>query len=93
MSIMILKTITTTTITIIDLYSIIKVTESLEVAYSRDAITPSEYADACKRLISQFKTTESALVSSRAVVSADSFIREFQIDCPRAYERLLISGC
>ena len=75
-----------------DLYSIIRTTESLEAAYSRDAITPAEYAEACKRLISQFKTTEAALVSSKAIVSADSFIREFQVDCPRAYERLLISG-
>ena len=75
-----------------DLYSIIRATESLETAYSRDAITPSEYSDACKRLISQFKTTEAALVSSKAIVSADNFIREFQVDCPRAYERLIVSG-
>ena len=75
-----------------DLYSIIRATESLETAYSRDAITPTEYSDACKRLISQFKTTEAALVSSKAIVSADNFIREFQVDCPRAYERLIVSG-
>jgi hypothetical protein len=75
-----------------DLYSIIRATESLEAAYSRDAITPDEYAEACKRLISQFKSTESALVSSKAIVSADKFITEFQVDCPRAYERLIVSG-
>mmetsp|Transcript_10255 Transcript_10255/g.15381 ORF Transcript_10255/g.15381 Transcript_10255/m.15381 type:complete len:218 (+) Transcript_10255:3-656(+) len=75
-----------------DLYSIIRATESLETAYSRDAITPSEYAESCKRLISQFKTTEVALVSSKAIISAENFIREYQVDCPRAYERLIISG-
>ncbi len=75
-----------------DFYAIIKTTESLEAAYSRDATTPDEYADACKRLISQFKTAESALVSGKAIVSAEQFIREFQIDCPRAYERLIVSG-
>lgn len=75
-----------------DLYSIIKATESLEAAYSRGAVNPTEYADACKLLISQFKTTETALVNSRKIVSADSFFREFNIDCSRAYERLVVSG-
>lgn len=75
-----------------DLYSIIKVTELLEAAYARDAITPSEYSESCNRLISQFKTTEKGLVLSKAIVSADSFFKEYQIDCPRAYERLVLSG-
>jgi ESCRT-I complex subunit VPS28 len=75
-----------------DFYAIIKTTESLEAAYSRDATTPEEYADNCKRLISQFKTAESALISGKAIVSAEQFISEFQIDCPRAYERLIVSG-
>eukprot|EP01037_Dinobryon_pediforme_P046852 gene46852-60463_t len=52
-----------------DLYSIIRTTESLEAAYSRDAITPAEYAEACKRLISQFKTTEAALSTARELMS------------------------
>jgi ESCRT-I complex subunit VPS28 len=75
-----------------DLYSIIKATELLEAAYARDAITPNEYSDACNRLIGQFKTTEKGLVLSKAIESADSFFKEYQIDCPRAYERLVISG-
>lgn len=75
-----------------DLYSIIKATELLEAAYARDAITPNEYSDACNRLIGQFKTTEKGLVLSKAIESADSFFKEYQVDCPRAYERLVISG-
>lgn len=75
-----------------DLFSIIRVTEALETAFSRDAITSSEYTEACTKLISQFKTTESALVSSKAIVSADAFFFEYQIDCPRAKERLLVAG-
>jgi ESCRT-I complex subunit VPS28 len=75
-----------------DLYAIIKVTESLEAAYSRDAITSSEYAEACTRLISQFKSTESALITGGMITGADVFMREFHIDCPRAYDRLIRSG-
>lgn len=75
-----------------DLYAIIKATEALEAAYSRDACPANEYTDACKKLISQFKTTEAALVSSKAISSADMFMREYQIDCSRAYERLVIAG-
>ena len=75
-----------------DLYAIIKATELLEAAYSRDCITAAEYSDACSRTISQFKTTESALISRKSIVSTDAFMKEFQIDCPRAYERLVVAG-
>ena len=75
-----------------DLYSIIKATELLEAAYSRDCITSEEYADACGRIISQFKTTESALISRKSIESTDSFMKEFQIESPRAYERLVVIG-
>lgn len=75
-----------------DLYSIIKATDLLEAAYSRDAITPAEYTDACNRLISQFKATEKGLTLSKTIANADQFFQEYQIDCPRAYERLVVSG-
>lgn len=75
-----------------DMYSIIKATDLLEAAYSRDAITPSEYTDACNRLISQFKATEKGLMLSKTIGNADHFFKEYQIDCPRAYERLVVSG-
>jgi ESCRT-I complex subunit VPS28 len=74
-----------------DLYAIIKTTESLEAAFSRDAINSSEYAAACTKLISQFRTTESALLASGAIESAEKFFREF-LDCPRARNRLLVVG-
>jgi hypothetical protein len=75
-----------------DLYAIIKATELLEAAYSRDCISSTEYADACGRYISQFKTAESALISRKYITSTDAFMKEFQIDCPRAYERLVVTG-
>ena len=75
-----------------DLYSIIKACEALEAAYTRDAVSPDEYESACKNLISQFKTTESALVSCGLITDVDSFMREYGVDTPRARNRLLLSG-
>ena len=70
-------------------YAIIKATELLEAVYSRDAILSVAYAEACTRLISQFQTTDAALVSGNHIANADSFFRHFNIDCPRAYDRLV----
>jgi ESCRT-I complex subunit VPS28 len=75
-----------------DLYSIMKATEALELAYSRDAISTSEYGEACTKLISQFRTSESGLVSGNKIVGIDEYIREYAIDCPRAYQRLVLAG-
>lgn len=75
-----------------DLFAIIKTMECLEAAYSRDSVSSTEYSDSCYKLISQFKTSEAALVASGAIASADDFIRDFEIDCPRAYERLIRAG-
>lgn len=75
-----------------DLYSIIKTTDLLEAAFSRDAINPDEYTEQCNKLISQFKATEKSLVLSKSIVDADTFYRQYQIDCPRAYARLFQAG-
>lgn len=75
-----------------DLYAIIKATEHLEIAYGRDAISPDEYSDACSRLISQFRSTEAALRQGGDITSAEEFVQQYGVDCPRAYERLLRTG-
>ena len=75
-----------------DFYAIIRATESLEAAFSRDDITPAAYSEACTRLISQFKSSESALVQGGLIESSDNFFREYTVDCPRANERLLRTG-
>mmetsp|Transcript_17221 Transcript_17221/g.58473 ORF Transcript_17221/g.58473 Transcript_17221/m.58473 type:complete len:242 (-) Transcript_17221:47-772(-) len=75
-----------------DLFAIFKVTEHLEMAFARDAITDSAYQEACQRLIAQFRTTESALLGTGTIRSTDEFVRQFQVDCPRAYDRLLRTG-
>mmetsp|Transcript_19154 Transcript_19154/g.60236 ORF Transcript_19154/g.60236 Transcript_19154/m.60236 type:complete len:220 (+) Transcript_19154:68-727(+) len=75
-----------------DLYALIKTTEKLEKAFARDAIGPDEYERACLRLISQFKASESALQQDGSIESADTFMQEYRMDCPRARERLLRCG-
>jgi ESCRT-I complex subunit VPS28 len=75
-----------------DLYSIIRATEAMEVAYGRDAITTSEYGEQCTKLISQFKGTESGLIKGQKIRNIDEFWQEYGIDCPRAYERLVKAG-
>ena len=74
------------------LYTIIRVTEALEAAYNRDAIQREQYAEECTKLISHFKSTESALIAAGHVVSAADFMAVHQIDCPRAADRLIKYG-
>lgn len=75
-----------------DLYSIIKATDLLEAAYSRDAISAIEYNEECSKLIAQFKATEKSLILNKTIESATEFYREYQVDCPRAFHRLIEAG-
>ena len=72
-----------------NLYSIILATEALERAYARDAISQKEYVEQCKKLISQFRMAERVL---RGSMSTETFMSLYQMDCPRAVERLLVQG-
>ena len=74
------------------LYTIIRVTEALEAAYTRDAIQREQYAEECTKLISHFKSTESALIAAGHIGSAAEFMAVHQIDCPRAADRLIKYG-
>jgi ESCRT-I complex subunit VPS28 len=72
-----------------NLYAIILATEHLERAYARDAVEPKEYTAQCKKLISQFKLAERVL---RDDMNTETFMTLYQMDCPRAVERLLKMG-
>ncbi|KAJ0402596.1 hypothetical protein ATCC90586_003442 [Pythium insidiosum] len=67
-------------------------TEHLETAYVRDAITPEEYTETCTKLISQFKTAETALRLGGFLGDIEAFISQYRLDCPRALERLVRIG-
>ncbi len=75
-----------------DLYSIIKATEHLEAAFARDAVSQEDYTAACSKLISQFKSTEAAVLQAKTVTDTRAFMSEYHMDCPRAIERLLRLG-
>ena len=87
-----------------DLYTIIVATEHLERAYAQNAISQSEYTSECNKLLSQFKIAEkAALLSSSGgitsgtatktgITTTETFMRVYQMDCPRASHRLLKVG-
>jgi ESCRT-I complex subunit VPS28 len=78
-----------------NLFAIVVATEHLERAYARDAISQQEYTMQCKKLISQFKLAERVLTRSAGGgggMSTEAFMELYQLDCPRAAERLLRMG-
>lgn len=74
-----------------DLYAIITATEHLERAYANDAIDQAAYTRECNKLLSQFKITENAALGKDSMTT-ETFMRVYQMDCPRAKERLLRMG-
>ncbi|KAL7529978.1 hypothetical protein ACHAXR_005543 [Thalassiosira sp. AJA248-18] len=74
-----------------DLYTIIIATEHLERAYAQDAITQSEYTTECNKLLSQFKIAEKAALGKNNMTT-ETFMKVYQMDCPRAADRLLRMG-
>lgn len=77
-----------------NLFAIIVATEHLERAFARDAISQQEYTTQCKKLLSQFKLAERVLRGgqSSGSMSTEAFMELYQMDCPRATERLLRMG-
>jgi ESCRT-I complex subunit VPS28 len=75
-----------------DLYAIILATEHLERAYARDAISHQEYTSECLKLIGQFKMEEQTALKAGGCNSTEEFMQRFQMDCPRATQRLLKMG-
>lgn len=71
-----------------DLYSILITTEHLEKAFLRDTCSPEEYTSECKKLIAQFKTAISLLEN----FNLDAFVRDYNIDCEYAINRLVKKG-
>eukprot|EP00548_Thalassiothrix_antarctica_P013100 CAMPEP_0194169198 /NCGR_PEP_ID=MMETSP0154-20130528/3854_1 /TAXON_ID=1049557 /ORGANISM="Thalassiothrix antarctica, Strain L6-D1" /LENGTH=212 /DNA_ID=CAMNT_0038880453 /DNA_START=54 /DNA_END=692 /DNA_ORIENTATION=- len=72
-----------------NLFAIIMATEHLERAYARDDISRDEYTTECNKLISQFRLAEKAALKG---MTTETFMQLYQMDCPRANERLLKMG-
>lgn len=70
-----------------NLYAIIVATEHLERSYALDAVDPKTYTFECKKLISQFGVAEYAIKDKMTI---EKFMKLYQMNCPRAVERLLV---
>ncbi|KAL8682969.1 MAG: hypothetical protein Q9186_001048 [Xanthomendoza sp. 1 TL-2023] len=74
-----------------EIYSIIITLDGLEKAYTRDSIPESEYTDLCSRLLNQYKSILKDETVSREFVDLDAFKSKWDIECPRATERLRVN--
>ncbi|KAL8732795.1 MAG: hypothetical protein Q9181_003833 [Wetmoreana brouardii] len=74
-----------------EIYSIIITLDGLEKAYIRDSILESEYTELCSRLLNQYKSILRDDSVSREFVDLDTFKSRWNIECPRASERLRVN--
>jgi ESCRT-I complex subunit VPS28 len=64
--------------------------DALEKGYLKDSISEADYTETCSRLLKQYKSNLANDTVARAFGDLDSFKREWDIDCPRATERLKV---
>mmetsp|Transcript_23459 Transcript_23459/g.23660 ORF Transcript_23459/g.23660 Transcript_23459/m.23660 type:complete len:241 (+) Transcript_23459:176-898(+) len=74
------------------LFSIFKATEAIEKIYNTGEISYSDYQRECNELISHFDRSQKFLLSQGWISSIDQFVREYDVQCPRAYSRLMKEG-
>ncbi|PTU22848.1 hypothetical protein P175DRAFT_0514847 [Aspergillus ochraceoroseus IBT 24754] len=73
-----------------EIYSIIVTLDGLEKAYIKDVVTESEYTETCTRLLKQYKSSLGDDTVAREFVDLETFKRTWELECPRATERLRI---
>ncbi|CAD0088118.1 unnamed protein product, partial [Aureobasidium vineae] len=73
-----------------EIYSIIVTLEALERAFLKDSISETDYTDTCSRLLKQYKSNLADDSVARAFGSLDSFKLEWNLEVPRATDRLKI---
>ncbi|ATZ50026.1 Bcvps28 [Botrytis cinerea B05.10] len=73
-----------------EVFSIIITLDQLERAYLKDAIPESDYTETCDRLLKQYKAILADESVAREFVDLETFKNEWDIDVPRATERLRI---
>lgn len=74
-----------------EIYSIIITLDGLEKAYIKDSVPEVEYTEICSRLLKQYKSTLSDDNVMREFVDLDTFKAEWNIECPRATERIRVN--
>ncbi|KAF2753176.1 ESCRT-1 complex, Vps28 subunit [Pseudovirgaria hyperparasitica] len=73
-----------------ELYSIIVTLDAVEKAYLRDSMKEVEYTDTCSRLLKQYKSVLNNDTVAKAFVDIETFTREWDMECPRATERIRV---
>lgn len=73
-----------------EIYSIILTLDALEKAYLRDSIPENEYTETCDRLLRQYKNSLADESVERAFGDLERFKAEWDLEAPKATERLRI---
>ncbi|KAI9807693.1 MAG: hypothetical protein M1825_005634 [Sarcosagium campestre] len=73
-----------------EVYSVIVTLDAVEKAYIKDSINEVDYTETCSRLLKHYKTILGDESVAREFEDLDTFKRTWQIECPRATERLRI---
>ncbi|KAH8793221.1 vacuolar protein sorting-associated [Hyaloscypha finlandica] len=73
-----------------EVFSIIITLDELEKAYLKDAIPEADYTEICDRLLKQYKAILTDEAVSREFVDLETFKNEWDMEVPRATERIRI---
>ncbi|KAF2868799.1 VPS28 protein-domain-containing protein [Massariosphaeria phaeospora] len=73
-----------------EIYSIVVTLDALEKAYLKDSVREGDYTETCSRLLKQYKSNLADETVARAFGDLESFKREWDMECPRATERLRV---
>ncbi|KAF2751207.1 vacuolar protein sorting-associated protein-like protein Vps28 [Sporormia fimetaria CBS 119925] len=73
-----------------EIYSIVVTLDALEKAYLKDSIAEADYTETCSRLLKQYKSNLTDEAVAKAFGDLESFKREWDMECPRATERLRV---
>ncbi|KAL2211600.1 ESCRT-1 complex, Vps28 subunit [Sarocladium strictum] len=73
-----------------ELFSIIVTLDELEKAFLKDAVPEAEYTEICERSLRQYKALLADETISTAFVGLDEFKAKFELEVPRATERLRV---
>ncbi|KAK0746413.1 vacuolar protein sorting-associated [Schizothecium vesticola] len=73
-----------------EIFSIIVTIDELEKAFLKDAIPEADYTEICERSLKQYKSLVADETVSKAFVGLEEFKAEWDLDVPRATERIRV---
>lgn len=73
-----------------EIFSIIITLDELEKAFLKDAIPEAEYTEICERSLKQYKSILNDEAVARAFVGLEEFKAEWDLEVPRATERIRV---